>query len=284
MVWHPLGLAHMPGESLAAAGLAFAAAYQVDILRLASQDAFPFPAQLSLDRPHDLTRIDEVSGQSKAWLPRLVAFQEIRRLAGKKLFACESIPNPWSVLRRQGALELARKTGREHPSYLAHALEALTASLCNYTRAVIEAGATAVAFEIEGPGHDLMTPEEYGELGLPYDQRLLEAASGAEFRILQVRGSRLYLEPFMGLPAEFLQWSMANGPSLEKVAHQWPGKIMGGLDETRLASMSYLELQRHVGDVVHSPVHVVAPGDALPATIAPRQLEAIRDYIIRVWV
>lgn len=284
MLWHPLGLAHMPGESLAAAGLAFAAAYQVDILRLASQDAFPLPPQLSLDRPHDLTRIEEVSGQARTWLPRVVAFEEIRRLAGTKLFACESIPNPWSVLRRLGAFELARKSGREHPSYLTHALQAITACLTNYTRAIIEAGATAVAFELEGPSHDLMTPEEYSELGLPYDQQLLEAASGAEFRILHVRGSRLYLKPLMGLPAEFLQWSTATGPSLEKVALYWPGRLMGGLDETRLPTMSFLELQRHVGDVVHSRFDLVAPGDPLPATIAPRQLEAIRDYIVRVRV
>ncbi len=280
--WHPFGLEHMKGESLAAAAIAYAAEYQVDLLRLAASDLFPLPPQLSLDRSADLTRIEPAPGTSKVWLQRLVAWEQFRRLAGEKLLGCESVPNPWSILRRLGAVELVQSSGED---YRRHALEAICETLCNYVEAVLEAGANAIALEVEGASHDWMSEADYQQWGLPYDQKILDAARDASFRILHVRGDRTQLKILLQLPAELLQWSLYRcGPSLEKVKALWPRGVVGGLDETRFAHMSFEALRRHCREARFSDYEIVAPGDVLPSTVAPRQLEVLKHAFVKVRV
>ncbi len=165
------------------------------------------------------------------------------------------------------------------PRALAHrVLWALGEFCSDVAAAVLEAGADGVYYSCWG--QDVLSPESYSELGVPYDLAGLAGAAGAEFRLLHVHGA---LDRDWGryaaYPVQLVGWSeQASRLRLEGAGAELPGKLlMGGIEEAwgegspERARARALELRAHFGSRF-----LLAPGCSLPDDTSDDDLELMR--------
>lgn len=281
--WHPFGLQHMGGEALAAAQIAFARRYRVDLLKVEHGYPYPCPEGLSIDRPQDFTRLEVLQGKEGDWEQQLLALRRIGRAVRGKLWYVETVWGPWAVLCRLAGRDLVLRTLREHPGFFRHALQAVGRSLVHYVRHVLEAGAQGIFLVVAGASYDVMTPQEYAREVKPWDCRILEAAKRAPLNAVRLEGRRLHFETVLDYPARILSWSHAHsGPGLERGAERWGRAVLGGLDEAVVAGSTPADLRVHLRETLRTQPEshrIIAPGGTLPADVSPRLLEAIRDGV-----
>ena len=285
-LWYSFGLDHMKGESLAAAALTFAATYSVDLLRIPAVRDLPIPEQTSLDRPHDLTQLEVLSGQEGFWLQRTEAFKEAQRLSENRVAIFESLPGPLTALSYLCQPEMLEQAEKSHPSFLEKALEVITESLKNYLKHLLSPGLIdGLVLEIESATYIKREPEVFESLVKPHLKDLLNfVTSESEIPIwLHARGSRLYIKPLLDLPHQMISWPhLSQGPSLEKgLPRGYRGIVAGGLDEVALEGMSYQDIRRHVEEARNMHVKMFAVGDNLKADFSPRRLNALSSFLTK---
>lgn len=282
--WHPFGLTHMKGESLAAAALSFAAAHGMDLVRFPAVRDLPLPGQMSIDRPHDLTQIGELKGQEGFWRERIAALKASTKLAEGKIAVFESVPDPYTALSYVCRGELLEQAEKSHPSFLEKALESTTAALKNYLAELAKQQCIdGLVVEIESATFEQREPEQFEALVKPHLKEMLNFfTTQSECPIwLHVRGSRVYLKPLLDLPHQAISWPhLSFGPKLDKALPRgYKGVIAGGINEQAVTDMSFQDIRRHVDEARDMEVDILCIGDHLPADISPTRLEALSNFL-----
>ncbi len=128
-------------------------------------------------------------------------------------------------------------------------------------------------------GQDVLSAEEYSELGVPYDLAGLRGAAAAEFRLLHLHGRVDDVERYAGYPVQVAGWSEVESPlSLEDGARSLPGKfIMGGIAENRSGPADEATTARVAALAERfGPRFVLAPGCSLPDGTGDDALASLR--------
>lgn len=284
--WYSFGLNYMKGESLAAAALTFAANYSVDLLRFPAIRDLPIQDQASLDRPHDLTQLEVLSGQEGFWLQRIEAFREAQRLSEKRVAIFESIPGPYTALSYLCRPELLAQAESNHPGFLEKGMETMTESYKNYLRGLLNPDLIdGLVVEIESATYAQREPEEFKSLVKPYLKELLNfVTSESQIPIwLHIRGTRLYVKPLLDLPHQMLSWPhLSQGPSLEKVLPKgYKGIVAGGIDEQAILDMSFQDIRRHIEEARDLRVNFFSIGDHLNSDVSQRRLTALSNFLTK---
>lgn len=282
--WFPFGLSHMKGDSLAAAALSFAATYNVDLLRLPGVRDLPLKKQTSLDRPHDLTQIEELPAHAGFWNERAKALEQIHKMGEGKLAIFETVPDPYTALSYVCRPELLQQTEAKHPNFLEKALETITASLKNYLKAILTAKCVdGLVIEIESATFEQREPEQFESTVKPYLRDLLNFITQESTAPiwLQVRGTRVYLKPILDLPHQVISWPhMSAGPKLDRAFPKgYKARLAGGINEQAIANMSFQDIRRHVEEARNHEVAMLSIGDQLPADTSPSRLEALSSFL-----
>ncbi|MGH7612047.1 MAG: uroporphyrinogen decarboxylase family protein [Candidatus Dormibacteria bacterium] len=130
----------------------------------------------------------------------------------------------------------------------------------------LEAGADGVYYSCWG--QDVLSPEQYAELGTPYDLAGLEGARGGEFRLLHVHGALdSGVERYREYPAQVVGWSEVESRlGLPEGAGLLPGQlVMGGIREVRGEDALLRDRQRALELRAALPQGwILAPGCSLP--------------------
>ena len=282
--WYPFGLSHMKGESLAAAALTFAATYGMELLRFPVIRDLPMGDQVSIDRPHDLTRLEILSAHSGFWSERMEALRVARKLSDRKVALFETVPGPWTALSYLCNSELLESTTKNNPNFLEKALTDVTTSLKNYLSEILSKDwIDGLVVEIESASFELRSPEAFETEIKPHLKELLNHVTReSEVPIwLQARGSRVYLDPLLELPHQLISWPhLSSGPKLENsLPKGYKGKVAGGLNEAALCDMSFQDIRMHVEEARNQHVHMFSVGDQLPADVSPRRLAALANFL-----
>ena len=96
---------------------------------------------------------------------------------------------------------------REHPDSVTHALEVVTETFARYATACLEVGASGLFYATTSwATTDSMTLDEYAASARPYDLRVLEAASEAEFNLLHVCRDNNMLAELGDYPVHAFNW------------------------------------------------------------------------------
>lgn len=284
--WYPFGLSHMKGESLAAAALTFAATYGMELLRFPVVRDIPFKEQTSVDRPHDLTQLETLSGLEGFWLDRTEALKATYRLAEQKVAIFETVPGPYTALGYICRKELLLDTEKNHPGFLEKALQTVTESLKNYLLKILkEQFVDGLVIEIESATFEQREPEMFESTIKPHLKELLNFVT-SESKVpiwLQLRGTRIYLKPTLDLPHQMISWPhLSSGPQLEKALPKgYPGLVAGGIDEVALQEMSFQDIRRHVEEARNHRVAMITVGDQLPADLSPSRLKALANFLMK---
>jgi uroporphyrinogen decarboxylase len=158
-------------------------------------------------------------------------------LKGKVPFLM-TVFTPLSIAARLAPSEPTfRQHLRQHTDKVQHALEVVTESFINFSRACLDRGASGLFYATTAwASSNLMSEEEYRTFARPYDLKLLEAMPPAEFHILHVCRHRNLLQVMTDYPVHAFNWDVrgAGNSFLTEGSAMLGGKtVIGGLSHGR---------------------------------------------------
>jgi uroporphyrinogen decarboxylase len=118
---------------------------------------------------------------------------------------------------------------REHAADFRTGLEVITDTVSRYARASIEAGAAGLFFATQSATYRMLSEAEYREFGLPYDLKVLAAASGGWFHVLHLHGDDVMFNLAKEYPVQAVNWhDRTTKPSLREARNLVGGALVGG--------------------------------------------------------
>jgi uroporphyrinogen decarboxylase len=210
-------------------------------------------------------------------------------LKGKVPFLM-TVFTPLSIAARLAPSEQTfRQHLRQHTDKVQHALEIVTESFINFSRACLDRGASGLFYATTAwASSDLMSEEEYRTFARPYDLKLLKAMPPAEFHILHVCRHRNLLQVMTDYPVQAFNWDVrgAGNPSLTEGSAMLGGKtVIGGLSHGR--DLVEASPQQLAGEVVGLRVAMgrkgwmLGAGCTFPPETPEANLTAIRQAVGR---
>jgi uroporphyrinogen decarboxylase len=282
--WYHFGLQHMPGRKHADVEIDFYRAYDLDFLKVMSDYPYPLPPGLeALATEEEWRRIEPVSPDDKCWTEQLSALSMINDAIGREALFIETIFSPWITARRlagSGGLTTARE---KYPATLLSAMDAIATSLAGYAKQVLKRGAAGIFLSLGAATGDVMTAEEYETWGRPFDLKVLEAVSEANFNVLHIHGKRIHFDSVMDYPVSALNWShFATEPSLIDGKKRSGKTVMGGIDEASASHVAAPEISEQVKNAIREIGPrglIVTPGCSVATDTRERSLRAIKTAV-----
>ena len=197
-------------------------------------DGSPEPVSRPVREPGDWTRLEVLDPSAGVLGEQLEALKLIAKgLEGRVPFLM-TVFTPLSIAARLvPSEEVFLEHLREHPESVRQALEVVTETFVRFTNACQDVGASGLFYATTSwATTDLLTLDEYAALARPYDLRVLEAASGAEFNLLHVCKDNNMLAALSDYPAHAFNWDARGdgNPSLaEGLSMLRPRAVVGGL-------------------------------------------------------
>ena len=284
--WHhfqPAG----SGQRLADATLEFFdEAYELDIMKIMPDIAYPFPHG-TIRKPEDWLAIEPIDhGRSRYITQRIEAVQTVREAIGIEAPVVMTVFSPLSeALHFCADHATYRQHAQEHPALVHEALSILADNLRVHNQLMIDAGADGVFFALQGCTTSIMPEDLYREFGRPYDLMALQGAREGWLNILHVHGDQdLMLDTVLGYPVSVLSWSdRVAGPSLREVRSKTSLCLMGGWNEFGSIATGPVEKMREEAlDAVKQTggrKFILAPGCSVADDIDPDLLEQARDIV-----
>ena len=256
--WYHFGLEKSPGSHHAKATLDFHRNFRTDLVKVMSDYAFPRPAGTWYELRVNTTPFPE----------QLRALGIIDQALRGRVYFIETIFNPWNVAEKLSSKEEVLRLKEENPTALLEALQAIAESEAAYAKKAVNAGAAGVFLAIANAQEGVLTQEEYARFSEPFDKLILNAVSSAPLNVLHLHGERVYLDRFTsGWAAAAIHYSAhATGTSLETMREQYPGVLIGGIDERNFRTLREPELreQRQAAEQAAGKRFILAPGCSAP--------------------
>lgn len=280
-LWYHFGLQHTCAERVAQAHLEFFRAYQLDLLKVMNDYAYPTPNGLTmLQEACDWQRLTVLAGDEAELGKQLQVLRLISKdLAGEAYFV-ETVFSPWTVARRLSDTQTLLAMKAQQPDLLLEVMNTLAQSLANYAQQAIEAGAAGLYFSVTAANSTTMTYSEYEKFCRPFDLMVLNAVKErTKFNILHIHGQKIFFNQLLDYPVAALSWSHRHTePTLETARSYYKGCLWGGIDEERFSHMNTLDVKRQIIQTVEdmgTNSLIIAPGCSVSPDSAVKLFNAV---------
>jgi uroporphyrinogen decarboxylase len=120
---------------------------------------------------------------------------------------------------------------RGSPRQLHAGLAVIAEVVRDYAAACLAAGASGFFFATQMASHDLMTPAEFSEFGVPYDRQVLDSLVGrSRVTMLHVCKQNLMFDLVADYPVDVLNWAaLTSGTTLADARQMTAKPLAGGL-------------------------------------------------------
>lgn len=164
------------------------------------------------------------------------------------------------------------------------ALEAVTQTLAGYAEAALDAGAAGIFFApLAWASRNTCDEAFYREFGRPYDLQVLCSVQHAAFNILHVCRSNNMIDLLLDYPVAAFNWAdrQEGNPSLADVRARSGKPVMGGIDQTAIASADAATVREQALDAVRSVPRglFVTGGCAIPPATPSANRQAVVDAV-----
>lgn len=171
---------------------------------------------------------------------------------------------------------------RRNPEELRAGLETIADTVARFAEAAIEAGADGIFLAVQQASYRVLSLAEYRELGVPYDRRVLEAASRGWLHLLHLHGEDVFYELLADYPVQAINWhDRATPPSLAEGKGLFRGAVVGGLRQWEtLLQGTPDQVRAEVGEALVQTGgrrFVVGAGCVIPLTTPERNLRAATE-------
>jgi uroporphyrinogen decarboxylase len=283
-LWYHFGTQFMPGEKAAEIVIAFYERYNLDFLKVMNDYAYPLPAGLDRIRSiADWKRLKPIKPTEGGFAEQLKLLQVVaKRLKGEAFFV-DTVFDPFYVARRT-AKDIIFELLRAHPEDFKTGLEAITESLRNYAKAVLDVGAAGIFLAVNGATTNFLTREEFREFVKPYGLHLLDAVKDkGVFNIVHIHGENIMFEEITDYPVHALSWEhLHTPPSFSEARKLSDLCLIGGIDEKNPNHTHPDVLEAQVETALretNGEKFILGPGCSLPTDTFAEQIDIIYQAI-----
>ena len=248
-----------------------------------NDDRQPDLIEPGISSPEHLAKMKRLDITKGAYGEQLESLRLIRDGLGGDAPFIQTVFSPLAVISRTtGSTKYAQRLMREHSDKLLVALEVVTETLLDYSKACVDAGAAGIFFAtVEWGSADLISARDYDRFARPFDLRVLEAVEGAPFNVFHVCRDNNHLARLLDYPVAAFHWAAHSpkNPSLAEIAGKTGAAVMGGVShETTIASGSpadvVKEAERAIIDT-GAKRFLLAPGCSIEPTTPETNLRAL---------
>lgn len=280
--WYHFHLNPPTGEGMAAAEVKFLRDYEPDIYKLMHD--VPYEESEVVESIDDWVNLRTLQGQSgnfgaQADTIRLI----LKQVEDDDAPVITTVFNTFRYANQISGGKLMEHL-RQDPERVHIGLRGVADSLINFVTELMTTDLDGIYFAIFGASSDQATPMEYVGNFMDYDREVLEAAHRGTLNIIHPHSyEEIYFDSILELPGQVYCWSdRAAGPSLAEMRTHFDGALMGGIDETKIATMSPEEIRaqgRESIEAMQGTPFILAPGCSVPDGLDPDLGRAIRPEV-----
>lgn len=232
--------------------------------------------------PQDWARLEPVPVDRGMNREVIEAVRLVDQALGGQVPVLQTVFSPLTVAMKLSAGRAIDHL-REHPDLVHQGLAVISEVTRAVAQSSLERGAAGLFFATQCATTALLTIEEYREFGVPYDLRVLEAASGSRFTLLHVHGQDIMFEELARYPVHALNWhDRRTWPPLAEGQRRSGRCVVGGIDERAIATMAPEEAAAQARDAVSQLQGrwlMVAPGCVVPVATPEANVRAVVDAV-----
>jgi len=143
-------------------------------------------------------------------------------------------------------------------------LKVIAETTADLAAAAIETGADGVFFASQMSSYDIMTEQEYEELGKPYDLQVLERCRDGWFNTVHAHGDNIMFDLLKDYPVQVFNWHVGESFPVMQEAYAATGKcLMGGLKRWDITQKHKNEIRTQIFDTYQRMGmrnHILTPG------------------------
>ncbi len=302
-LWRHFPADDQKADSLAAAHVAFQRKYRWDFLKITpasgyygddwglrasykpNREGVRHYTDRPIKKPDDWNRLRALDITSGVYGRELHAISLIRQALPDDLLL-STIFSPLTIARTLAGDQALVRYLRENPDPLHQGLDLISDVTSRFASESLAAGCDGIFYATQCATADYLTVEEYAEFGRPYDLRVLDAAGGAELRIVHLHGMAIMFEQITDYPVDVINWhDRRTAPTLADAAHRFSGCLAGGINEVVTLGAG---TPQAIAAEIHNAVaqtggrrHIVAAGCTIPIDITEDRLLAARQAVER---
>ncbi|MDP6714278.1 MAG: uroporphyrinogen decarboxylase family protein [SAR202 cluster bacterium] len=240
-----------------------------------------------VNSPEDWGRIERLDPTVGALGEQLEAIEFILADTSGEVPLLMTVFTPLAVAAQMaGSVEAMSRLVQEDQDALLPALDAITETLCAFAGEAMSRGAAGLFFATtQWASYDQLSDDEYANLGRPYDLRVLEAVSDAEFNALHVCGSDNMLSELRDYPVHAYSWDAQDDTNVWLVeGAKLTGKaVIGGLsNKGTIATGTANKVTEEVNwtaEMIEGSGWMLGPSCSLPPETPSENLSAARDAV-----
>jgi uroporphyrinogen decarboxylase len=300
---------HFPGDDqdpvdLAASTLAFQRQYDFDLIKVTPSSSFCVSDWGVEDRwvgndegtreytlhpihsPEQWYSLQPLDPRAGALGRQLRCLELIHEAVGDEVPFIQTVFNPLSQAKNLAGKKRLLAHLRQDPVAVLAGLETITATSVRFIEAARNFGIAGIFLAVQHASHELLCEREYEEFGVPFDQRLLQAADGLWLNVLHLHGSGVMFDLVANYAVGVMNWhDRETPPSLREGKEKFTGAVLGGLRQ-------WETMLRGTPDDVRREAHeameetsgrrfILGTGCVTPITAPWANLRAAREVVIR---
>jgi len=300
-LWRHFPQQDQKAETLARAHIAFQQRWRWDLLKVTPASSYygddwglragykPTPEGVRhvTDRPvkkaTDWSRLKPLDVTAGVYGRELHALRLIRDALPDDVILA-TIFSPLTIARTLAGEQALVRYLRETPEDLHAGLQVISDVTARFAAETLAAGADGIFFATQCAVTPYLTVEEYEEFGRPYDLRVLDAAAGAEVRLLHLHGLDVMFDALTDYPVDIINWhDRRTPPTLADARSRFAGVLAGGIDEWQtLRSGTPEAIAAEIREALAQTAglrHIVAAGCVIPTDVSEERLHAARHAV-----
>jgi uroporphyrinogen decarboxylase len=203
--------------------------------------------------PRDWEQLPVLSPSAPHLAAQLECLRYLRAELDPETPILQTIFNPLSQAKNLAGNELLITHLRLYPEAVMKGLETIAETTRRFVQACLGLGIHGIFYAIQHAQASLLSLEEYQTFGLPYDQKVLEAAQGAGYNLLHLHGQDIYFSLLDSLSFPIVNWhDRETSPTLAQAKSRFKGAVCGGMRQNTLVYQTPSEVRREAADALEA--------------------------------
>jgi uroporphyrinogen decarboxylase len=183
-----------------------------------------------IQTPEQWFELEPLDPERGALGAQLRCLQLVQEAVGEDVPFIQTVFNPLSQAKGLVGRENLVAQLRQAPDAVHAALETITETTASFIAAARKRRISGIFLAVQHASYDLLCESEYEAFGIPYDQRLLEAASGLWLNVLHLHGQQVMFDLLADYAVQVVNWhDRETPPSLRQGQNRFGGTVLGGL-------------------------------------------------------
>ena len=287
-LWRHFPVDDQNPETLAASTLHFQSNYDFDIVKVTPASSFAVKdwgvedkwmgdaegsrryTKRIIHKPSDWEKLNVLEPTSPHLAAQLYCLRLLKKNLGSETPIIQTIFNPLSQAKNLAGNDTLINHLREHPEAVTKGLDTIAKSTKKFIEASCELGIDGIFYAVQHAQAGILELNEYKTLGLPYDQKVLEATEGLWCNMLHLHGKDVFFSLLRLFNFQIVNWhDRETYPSLAEAKNLFKGTLCGGLRQDSLVFEDQLKVKEETEDAIRQTKgqrFILGTGCVVPVT------------------